>query len=65
VQLRCVHFDVPVGGPGVLPLALIVRGACTLQLSLTPQSAGHYAISLGLSRCSTSDHAILRQGAVK
>jgi len=36
--------------PALDQLALIVRGADTSRLDLTPQSAGLYAISLGLSR---------------
>ena len=38
--------------PALERLALIVRGADTLRLKLTPQSAGLHAISLGLSRIS-------------
>jgi hypothetical protein len=45
-------------------LALIVRGADTSRLDLTPQSAGLHAISLGLSRMFADDHAMLRQGLV-
>jgi hypothetical protein len=45
-------------------LASIVRGADTSRLDLTPQSAGLYAISLGLSRVFTDDHEMLRQGLV-
>ena len=45
-------------------LALIVRGADTSRLDLTPQSAGLYAISLGLSRLFADDHEMLRQGLV-
>ena len=45
-------------------LALIVRGADTSRLDLTAQSAGLYAISLGLSRVYTDDHEMLRQGLV-
>jgi hypothetical protein len=45
-------------------LALIVRGADTSRLDLTPQSAGLYAISLGLSRCHADDHAMLAHGMV-
>ncbi len=37
--------------PALQALAVIVRGADTSQLDLTPQSAGLYAISLGLSYC--------------
>jgi hypothetical protein len=35
--------------PALLQLAAIVRGADTSRLDLTPQSAGLYALSLGLS----------------
>jgi rhodanese-related sulfurtransferase len=40
-------------------LARIVRGADTDQLQLVPQSAGLMALSLGLSRLHTDDHAML------
>ena len=46
--------------PALQDLAAIVRGADTSQLGLTPQSAGLYAISLGLSRVFTDDHEMLR-----
>ena len=45
-------------------LAAIVRGADTDRLGLTPQSAGLYAVSLGLSRLYSDDHEMLRQGLV-
>ena len=45
-------------------LALIVRGADTSRLDLTPQSAGLYAISLGLSVTFQDDHEMLRYGLV-
>jgi hypothetical protein len=45
-------------------LASIVRGADTSRLDLTPQSAGLYAISLGLSATMTDDHEMLRHGLV-
>src|SRR5512140_4787 len=45
-------------------LALIVRGADTSRLDLTPQSAGLHAISLGLSRNFADDHEMLRHGMV-
>lgn len=45
-------------------LAGIVRGADTSRLDLTPQSAGLYAISLGLSELFKDDHELLRQGIV-
>ena len=50
--------------PALQHLARIVRGADTSRLDLTPQSAGLYAISLGLSRTHADDHAMLRQGLV-
>ena len=37
--------------PALQQLAAIVRGADTSRLDMTPQSAGLYAISLGLSHC--------------
>ena len=45
-------------------LASIVRGADTDRLDLTPQSAGLYAISLGLSRNHADDHTMLAHGMV-
>ena len=45
-------------------LAAIVRGADTSRLGLTPQSAGLYAISLGLSHNFADDHEMLRYGLV-
>ena len=50
--------------PALQRLAAIVRGADTSRLELTPQSAGLYAISLGLSRCFADDHEMLRHGMV-
>jgi hypothetical protein len=50
--------------PALLQLATIVRGADTSRLDLTPQSAGLYAISLGLSAVYSDDHEMLRQGLV-
>ncbi len=46
--------------PALRQLALIVRGADTSRLDLTPQSAGLFAISLGLSSVFADDHAMLR-----
>ena len=65
---RC-SFDAFVGQygltqPALQQLALIVRGADTSRLDLTPQSAGLYALSLGLSQCHTDDHAMLAHGLV-
>jgi hypothetical protein len=50
--------------PALQRLALIVRGADTSRLDLTPQSAGLYAISLGLSQTFADDHEMLRHGLV-
>ena len=50
--------------PALQQLAVIVRGADTSRLDLAPQSAGLYAISLGLSRCFADDHAMLAHGMV-
>ena len=50
--------------PALHQLAAIVRGADTSRLDLTPQSAGLYAISLGLSRLHADDHAMLAHGLV-
>ena len=50
--------------PALHRLALIVRGADTSRLDLTPESAGLYAISLGLSQNFPDDHAMLRHGMV-
>ena len=50
--------------PALARLAIIVRGADTARLDLAPQSAGLLAISLGLSRCHTDDHAMLAHGMV-
>jgi hypothetical protein len=50
--------------PALQQLALIVRGADTSCLDLTPQSAGLYALSLGLSQNFTNDHEMLKHGMV-
>ncbi len=50
--------------PALQQLALIVRGADTDRLDLTPQSAGLYALSLGLSKNYSDDQAMLAQGMV-
>lgn len=50
--------------PALAMLAEIVRGADTSRLDLTPQSAGLYAISLGLSASFADDHEMLRHGLV-
>ena len=50
--------------PALGQLAMIVRGADTSRLELTPQSAGLYAMSLGLSSVFQDDHEMLRHGMV-
>jgi len=50
--------------PALQQLAEIVRGADTSNLGLTPQSAGLYAISLGLSKSFSDDHEMLKHGMV-
>ena len=50
--------------PALQQLAQIVRGADTSRLDLTEQSAGLYAISLGLSNNFTDDHEMLKHGMV-
>ncbi|MEO8333249.1 MAG: chromate resistance protein ChrB domain-containing protein [Gallionella sp.] len=50
--------------PALHQLADIVRGADTSRLDLTPQSAGLYAISLGLSHTFQNDHEMLTHGMV-
>jgi hypothetical protein len=50
--------------PALAHVATIVRGADTSRLDLAPQSAGLYAISLGLSAILTDDHELLRHGLV-
>ncbi|HYM47833.1 MAG TPA: chromate resistance protein ChrB domain-containing protein [Burkholderiaceae bacterium] len=50
--------------PALKRLALIVRGADTSRLELTPQSAGLYALSLGLSHGFADDHEMLKHGMV-
>ena len=50
--------------PALRQLAEIVRGADTSQLQLTPQSAGLFAISLGLSATFSDDHDMLKHGMV-
>ena len=54
------HLD----DPPLMRMAIIVRGADTSRLDLAPQSAGLYAISLGLSAILTDDHAMHRHGLV-
>jgi len=50
--------------PALQQLAAIVRGADTSRLDLTPQSAGLYAMSLGLSQMCADDHEMLKHGMV-
>jgi hypothetical protein len=50
--------------PVLNQLALIVRGADTSRLDLTPQSAGLYALSLGLSQNFRDDQEMLKHGMV-
>lgn len=50
--------------PALQQLALIVRGADTSRLDLTPQSAGLFALSLGLSQNFSDDHEMLKHGMV-
>lgn len=50
--------------PALAQLAVIVRGADTARLDLAPQSAGLFALSLGLSRCFADDHEMLKHGLV-
>lgn len=50
--------------PALVQLAQIVRGADTSRLDLTSQSAGLYAISLGLSANYQDDHEMLKHGLV-
>jgi hypothetical protein len=50
------------GDPALLQLAEIVRGADTSRLDLAPQSAGLFAVSLGLSALYSDDHVMLEAG---
>jgi hypothetical protein len=50
--------------PALEQWAQIVRGADTSRLDLTPQAAGLYALSLGLSRNFADDHEMLKHGLV-
>jgi hypothetical protein len=50
--------------PALQQLATIVRGADTSRLDLSPQSAGLFAISLGLSQQFSNDHEMLKHGMV-
>ena len=50
--------------PALQQLAVIVRGADTSRLDLSPQSPGLYALSLGLSHNFGDDQEMLRHGLV-
>lgn len=50
--------------PALHRLAKIVRGADTGRLDLTPESAGLYAVSIGMSRTFADDHEQLRYGVI-
>ena len=52
------------GDPALQRLARIVRGADTSRFDLAPESAGLFAISVGLSRMFTDDHEMLAHGMV-
>lgn len=51
--------------PALGQLAVIVRGADTSRLDFEPQSAGLYALSLGLSRNYADDQLMLQQELVR
>lgn len=50
--------------PAVVTTAAIVRGAAPDRYSLTPQSAGLPAISMGLRDLGPDDHEVLKHGFV-
>jgi hypothetical protein len=50
--------------PILQELAVIVRGADTARLDLSPQCAGLLAISFGLSKNFSDDHEMLQHGFV-
>jgi hypothetical protein len=50
--------------PPLTALAAIVRGADTDRFDLTPQSAGLYAMSVGLSRIYADDLELVEHGMV-
>ena len=58
--LRQYHLD----DPALARLAVMIRGADTGRLDLAPQSAGLYAISLGLSALFADDQELLRNGLI-
>jgi rhodanese-related sulfurtransferase len=57
-------FGLEGADPALDRLALIVRGADTGRLELTPQSPGLLAIAQGLSATHPDDHAMLASGMV-
>jgi hypothetical protein len=66
---ECCSFDAflsryRLNEPALQQLAVIVRGADTSRLDLAPQSAGLYALSLGLSKNFSDDHEMLQHGLV-
>lgn len=50
--------------PGLLQMAIIVRGADTDRFQIAPQAAGLWAISAGLSYNLRDDHKMLEMGMV-
>jgi hypothetical protein len=50
--------------PALQQLAVIVRGADTSRLDLSPQSPGLFAISIGLSLVLADDHRMLEHGLI-
>ena len=64
MQLRRLLRKYQLTDTALHKLAVIVRGADTARPDLTPQSPGLLAISLGLSRNISDDHAMLRYGMV-
>lgn len=50
--------------PAFQQLAVIVRGADTARLELSPQAAGLLAISLGMSHLFQDDHEMLKHGII-
>jgi len=64
MKANCAASMYQLDEPALQQLAQIVRGADTSRLNLTPQSAGLYAISLGLSKNFSDDHEMLRHGLI-
>ena len=50
--------------PALQQLAVIVRGADTARLELSPQAPGLLAISLGMSHLFQDDHEMLKHGII-